>query len=127
VPTRVIVAKFAGAVIVALIAVLVSRRTQLVVGLAGAGGLLAFAVRDLLTRERLRADDRGVTIARVLGRVHVGWPTVERIQVDSRLRLGVRTELLEIDAGDNVFQFSRYDLGVDAAQAAEDLGRLRRA
>jgi hypothetical protein len=127
VPTRVVGTKFALAEIVGLIALLSPQRAQVVVGLAAAVGVLAYAVRDVLTRERLRADDSGVTVARVLGDVHVGWPTVERIQLDSRLRLGVRTELLEIDAGDQVFQFSRFDLGTEPAQAAEDLGRLRRA
>jgi hypothetical protein len=127
VPTRVVVAKFVLAAVVALAALIARDRLQTVVGLAAAAGLLAYAVRDVLTRERLRADDGGVTIARVLGGVHLSWPAVERIQVDSRLRLGARTELLEIDAGDHVFQFSRFDLGVSPAQAAEDLAHLRRA
>ena len=44
-------------------------------------------------------------------RRHVAWPQVERIRVDRRERLGLRSQLLEIDAGTSLHLFSTHELG----------------
>jgi hypothetical protein len=45
--------------------------------------------------------------------------------VDTRSRLGTRSELLEIDVGDTLHLFSGYDLGRPCWEAAEALAALR--
>lgn len=128
VPGRVLAAKIAATVLVALLTLFANDRLQLLVGIAATVALGSYAVRDLLLRERLRADDDGVTVARgYAGHAHLPWSSVERVQVDERMRLGARTELLEIDAGEQIFQFSRFDLGVQPTEAAEAIATVRRA
>jgi len=60
VPTRVVVAKFALAALLALTALLMGNRPQLVIGLLAAVALAAYGLRDVVSRERLRADADGV-------------------------------------------------------------------
>jgi Bacterial PH domain len=92
------------------------------VGLAVAG----FLGRDLLARERLRADASGLVLVRgYAGRRRLSWAEVERVRVDERFRLGAQVRMLEIDAGTDIYLFSRYDLGVDPAEVAIVLAPLR--
>jgi len=94
----------------------------IVVGVVLAG----WAVRDLIAPVRLSADTSGVIL--VVGfarRRHVAWPQIERVRVDRRERLGLRSQLLEIDAGDSLHLFSVHDLGTDPAEVAEALNALR--
>jgi hypothetical protein len=42
---------------------------------------------------------------------------MERVRVDQRLRLGLRTDMLELDAGEELFLLSRYDLGAEPRDA----------
>ena len=89
-------------------------------------GLAGWAVRDLIAPVRLSADTSGVIL--VVGyarRRHVAWPQIERVRVDHRERMGLRSELLEIDAGDSLHLFSVHDLGTDPAEVAEALNALR--
>jgi len=126
VPTRVIVAKFALAALLALIALFMGNRPQVVIGLLAAVALAAYGLRDCVSRERVRADADGVVAVRgYVGRRHLAWSKIERVRVDTRSRLGARTELLELDAGDEIFLFSRFDLGVDPDDAAAALEAVR--
>jgi hypothetical protein len=126
VPGWVLGAKIGVTVLVALLTLFANDRLQLLVGVVATVLLGLYAVRDLLVRERLRADDEGVTVASgYAGRAHLQWSSVERVQVDGRMRLGARTELLEIDVGERIFQFSRFDLGVDPSEAAEAIAAVR--
>ena len=59
------------------------------------------------------------------GRRQLGWAQIEAITVDRRGHRGLRTELLEIDAGDSLHLFSRNDLGADPEDVATMLRALR--
>jgi hypothetical protein len=123
-----VVAKFAAAVVVALVGLLASNRPALVIGLNAAGGLTNYALRDVLARERLRADAEGlVTVRGFAGRHRLAWADVERVRVDAHGRMGTRTQLLEVDAGDHIYLYSRFDLGVDPDEVANALESLRRS
>jgi Bacterial PH domain len=61
------------------------------------------------------------------GRRHLDWPQVEDVRVERRPRLGITTETLEIDAGETLHLFSRYDLGAEPADVAGTLNALRAA
>jgi hypothetical protein len=94
---------------------------------AGAASLLCavYAVRDLAAPRRLSADAEGVTVVTgFAGRRRLGWDQIDAVRVDQRRRLGTRTELLEIDTGDNLYLFSGYDLGVRCDEAAGALARF---
>ena len=65
-------------------------------------GLAGWALRDLIAPVRLAADADGVTVVTGFARRrrHLPWAQIERVRVDRRDRLGLRSEMLEIDAGD---------------------------
>ncbi|MBF9131715.1 PH domain-containing protein [Plantactinospora sp. S1510] len=89
-------------------------------------GLLGWAVRDLVAPVRLAADAGGITVPRgFAGRRHIPWTEVEQISVDSRPRLGLRTETLEIDTGASIHLLSQYDLGVPPTDVAAALQTAR--
>jgi hypothetical protein len=126
VPISVIVGKFAVAAVLALIALIVGVREQVPIGLAAAVGVALYAARDVLARERLAADAHGLTtISGYAGHRHLDWSDMERMSIDSRLRFGARTEILELDIGDHIFLFSRFDLGVPPDEALAALEALR--
>ena len=78
----------------------------------------------MLGRDRLRADAGGVeVVAGLAGRRRLAWSELERIRVDERTRLGVRSDLLELDAGEEIYLFSRYDLGADPQDALRGADR----
>jgi hypothetical protein len=98
---------------------------QLFVAGLAAAFLAGYVLRDLLAPVRLAADDAGVTlVAGFAGRRRLSWSQIERLRVDARTRLGLRTELLEIDSGDNVYFFSSYELGEPCAAVVERLTAL---
>ena len=89
--------------------------------------MVVYGLRDVLARERLRADADGVVAVRgYSGRRHLAWAEIEAVRVDAHQRLGARTELLEIDTGPEIYQFSRYDLGTEPAEALSMLSAVRR-
>ncbi len=61
------------------------------------------------------------------GRRRLSWPEIERVRVDRRERLGLRAELLEVDAGDSLHLFSRNDLGAEPDEVLATLLALRSA
>lgn len=88
----------------------------------------AMALRDILAPVRLTADQNGITVVHgYAGRLRVPWEQIQDIQVDSRTRYGLRSQLLEIDTGENLHVFSRSDLGVSPTEAAAELRRIQRA
>jgi hypothetical protein len=99
---------------------------RLVLAVAVAAALALWAARDLLAPVRLAADAAGVTlVAGFAGRRHLAWSQIEGVRVDTRPRLGIRSETLEIDAGESLHLFSQYDLGAPPAEVAAELQRLR--
>jgi Bacterial PH domain len=122
----VIAGKFVVAVLVAIIALTAGHGVGLWLGLIAAALMAGYGLRDVLGRERLRADANGVRIGTgFAGHRDLPWSRLERVRVDQRLRLGLRTDLLELDAGEELFLLSRYDLGADPHDAYEALSLLR--
>jgi hypothetical protein len=96
------------------------------VGIIAGGGLAVAGVRDLLAPVRLRVDAAGVRVVTgFANHRELGWKELERVRLDTRSRFGVRAELLEIDAGEELYFLSRYDLGVPPADALDRIRELR--
>jgi hypothetical protein len=128
VPGRFTVIKFAVAAVFAIAGVLSRDRAGLIIGLGLGVALAIYAARDLVAPVRLAADKTGVVAVRgYAGRVRLGWADIEVVRVDSRLRLGRRSELLEIDAGELILQYSEYDLGARPTDVERALAHLRPA
>jgi hypothetical protein len=121
------VLKAGGALVFTMLAVFsVGEPVRLAVAGVAALVLAGYALRDLVAPVRLTADVDGVTvISGFAGRSHLPWSQIERVRVDERRRLGTRSELLEIDAGDSLHLFSRYDLDRPCEEVVEALTRLR--
>jgi hypothetical protein len=87
--------------------------------------LLAYVVSDLVFRPRLTASGEGVIIRAPTTRAALPWSDVERIHADTRLRLGLRSTTLEIDAGSTLVVLSRRALGADPETVAELVNAFR--
>lgn len=126
VPRGVMLVKFAVATLLALGTLVVGNESQTLVLLVAAAGVAVYAARDLLTGERLRADGEQVIAVRgYSSRRVLAWSEIERIRVYATSRFGTRSEMLEVDTGDEIFLFSRYDLGVDPEDALRALEAVR--
>ena len=99
------------------------RYTRSLMALAGA--LFLGAVADSAS-VRLTADTTGVTVlAGFARRRHLPWSAVERVRVDRRTHRGLRSETLELDAGDAIYLFSANDLGALPEDVVATLADLR--
>jgi hypothetical protein len=123
------VLKFAGAILFGLAGVAFDDDPlKLTLAALVAAAFTVWGARDVLVPIRVAADAAGVTVvAGFARRRRLPWSAVERVRVDTRPRLGLRTETLEIDAGDSLYLFSAYDLGAPPAEVAEALETLRTA
>lgn len=93
---------------------------------AVAAGLVVWAARDLLLPVRLAADAEGITVvAGFARRRRLPWSQIETVRVDSTVRRGLRSELLEIDAGDAIYLLSASQLGAMPEDVALELADLR--
>jgi hypothetical protein len=122
--------KLAGAAALVLLAVLLGAGDRLGLFLAAAAALvlLVWGVRDLVARERLAADPDGVTVVSgYAGRRRLPWSEIEKVAVDTRTRRGVRSETLEVDTGEAVHVFSRWDLGASPDEVAARLREISRS
>jgi hypothetical protein len=124
VPTWVASAKAAGAVILAVAALLVGDPLARWVGLLAAAVLAVLAARDLALRVRLRVDPEGVELVRGWRRQRIPWSGIERVHIDEKPQRGIRTALLEFDAGEEIFQFGRYDLGADPLTVLDEVATV---
>jgi hypothetical protein len=98
------------------------------VAAVAAAGLAGYAVRDLVFPVRLRADAEGVTLVTgVARRRRLAWSQIERVRLDERHRLGLRTELLEIDTGHEIHLLGENDLGAPPADVLAALAPLLEA
>lgn len=123
IPRRVPAGKLAVAGIVGVVGGFAGAELwQFAVVAAMVAGLAGWAARDLAAPVRLRADPAGLTVVTGFARQRrLGWSQVERVRVDVRRR----SRLLEVDTGEALYLFSRYDLDDDLAEVAGALERLR--
>ncbi|WP_283136878.1 PH domain-containing protein [Rhizohabitans arisaemae] len=85
-------------------------------------GVGALAVRDVVAPVRLAVDGEGLTVVRgFAGRRRIAWDQVKRIRVDVVRRHGLRSELLEIDTGDDVHFLGKHELDAPCGEVAETL------
>lgn len=121
--------KFAGALLLAAVAALSgAERERLLLAGVAALALGAYGLRDLLAPVRVAADAEGVTVVSgYAGHRRIPWREVEHVGLGEHRSLGLRSEVLEIDAGESLHLFSRYDLGVPCSEVAETLEGLRRS
>jgi hypothetical protein len=122
------VTKVLGAVAVIVLAVAFGRRdpVQWFLAIAAAIGLAAWAARDLIAPVRLAADPDGVTVVvGFAGHRRLAWAQIAHVRMDRRERLGLRSNLLELDAEDNIYLFSVHDLGADPEDVLRSMLELR--
>jgi hypothetical protein len=122
------VTKVLGVVAVLVLAVAFAGRDPVRWSLAVvvALALAVWTVRDLIAPVRLAADAGGVTVLTGFARRrHLPWAQIERVRVDQRSHHGLRSELLELDAGESIFLFSAHELGALPEEVATALGDLR--
>jgi len=94
-------------------------------GLAAAA-LLGWATRDVLVPVRLAVDPEGLTVVSgFAGRRRLPWSQVAEIRVDQRTRLGRSNAALEVDAGETLHLFGRFDLDADPVEVAAELREAR--
>lgn len=125
VPRRVPTGKLAIAAVVAAVGALAATGpAQYGAAALVVAGLAGWAVRDLVAPVRLAADGQGVTVVTGFARrTRLAWSQVDRVRVDVRRR----SRLLEVDAGEQLYLFSRYDLDADLDEVAGTLQLLRSA
>ncbi|TDB98932.1 PH domain-containing protein [Micromonospora fluostatini] len=124
VPPMVPVVKAAGAVGLLLLGLLLDDGDRVRLALAGliAAGLLGWAAPDLLVPVRLAVDPDGIVVQRRFGGwIRLPWAAIETIDLDRRSRRGLATELVEIDAGDSLHLFGRYDVDAPLDEVVEEL------
>ncbi|NYH44014.1 hypothetical protein HNR22_003741 [Micromonospora jinlongensis] len=128
VPSSLPAAKLAGAVLLVALGLLFADGdpVRLVVAILAAVAVAVWAVRDLVVPVRLAVDPAGLTVIHgFAGRRLLPWSAVEAIAVDRRPRLGLTSETLEIDAGNSLHLFGRYDLGATPEEVAAALRAAR--
>lgn len=125
VPVRIPVGKLIVVGVLALLAVVATSGPWQVAGAAVAAvAVAAWALRDLLLPVRLAADDEGLTMVTGLAsRKRLSWSQVDRVRVDVRRR----SRMLEVDVGETLYLFSRYDVDADLDEIAARLEHLRLA
>lgn len=86
--------------------------------------LLGYAVTDLVFWPRVTATADGLQIKAPTGSAHLAWSEVDSVRADTRLRFGLRSTSLEIDAADRLHVFSRRALGADPEDVATMIAAL---
>ena len=89
--------------------------------------LAAYVVSDLVFSPRLVASAGGIVVNAPLTRVRLGWDQVDEIRADTRLRHGLRSTTLEIDAGPVLAVLSRRALGAEPVEVADLVEAFRPA
>lgn len=99
---------------------------RLTLAVLAAAALLVWAARDLLVPVRLAVDPEGLTVVSgFAGRRRLPWSQVAEIRVDQRARLGRSNAALEVDAGETLHLFGRFDLDADPVEVAAQLRAAR--
>lgn len=118
-----VVLKFVGAIAFAIIPqILGLNSASRLFGLGMCLVLAIYAFRDVAAPIRLSADAEGLTVIHgYAGHRRLAWSQIDRIRVDSRRR----AEFLEVDSGETLHLFSRYDLSMPPTEALATLEKIR--
>jgi hypothetical protein len=81
--------------------------------------LAGYAGTDAICRPRLVADATGLRVRTPGAFVMLAWPQVDAVRADVRMRHGLRSVALEIEAGERLIVLSRRTLGTDPERAAD--------
>ncbi|MCI4063259.1 PH domain-containing protein [Micromonospora sp. R77] len=130
VPRVLPVAKLIGAALLVALGLLLADGDPVRPVVAGvvAALLAGWAARDLVAPVRLAVDPGGITVAHgFAGRRRLPWSQVEAITVARRSHRGLTSETLEIDAGESLHLFGRYDLDAPLDEVAGTLHAARDA
>ena len=122
------VTKGMGAVAVLVLAAAFAGRDSIRWALAAVVSvtLAGWALRDLVAPVRLAADATGVTVVTGFARRrHLPWSQIERVRVDRTTRRGLRSEVLELDAGESIYLLGAHELGALPEEVAAALSDLR--
>jgi hypothetical protein len=84
----------------------------------GAVLLLTYVASDLVFSPRLVASSTGLIINAPLTRARLTWDQIDSVRAETRLRRGLRSTTLEVDAGGVLAVFSRRALGAEPGDAA---------
>ncbi|WP_375484524.1 PH domain-containing protein [uncultured Jatrophihabitans sp.] len=117
----------AGLVVAVVVALVAADGPGRLIAAVAAVVLGAYAVGDLVFSPRLTADAQGLVVRSPATRARLPWADVEHVRADTRLRLGLRSTTLEIDAGPVLVVLSRRAIGADPEQAAGLINALRPA
>jgi hypothetical protein len=120
----VISAKGVAAMVLGLVTLAGTDRIVRWVALLATLFVAALAVRDWVLRVRVEADADGVDLVQGLRRRHFTWSQIEQITIYDRRARGIRAELLEFDAGDDILQFGRNELGISPYTALDAVAAL---
>ncbi|SCE71697.1 PH domain-containing protein [Micromonospora viridifaciens] len=130
VPVVLPVAKLVGALVLIALGLLFADGDliRLVLAELAAAVLAGWAARDLVAPVRLSVDAEGISVRQgFAGWRRLPWPAVEAVRVERRTRRGLTAETLEIDAGESLHLFGRYDLDAPLDEVAEVLREARAA
>lgn len=108
-----------GALIALLVALVTTDPPGRLLTLLAALVLALYVVSDLVFSPRLVASATGLVVRSPFTRARLPWADVEDVRADTRLRHGLRSTTLEIDAGAVLVVLSKRALGADPEEAAE--------
>lgn len=114
-----------GVVVAAGAALLAGNGPGRLLALVAVVVLAAYAIGDVVFTPRLEADAEGLRIRTPSTRARLAWADVEQVRADSRLRLGLRSTTLEIDAGAVLVVLSRRAINADPEEAADLVNAFR--
>jgi hypothetical protein len=115
--------KIAGMLALAVAAAVLGWHDRGAILMVGIGVVVlgGYAARDLLAPVRVAADLDGLTvIGGFASRHRLTWDQIERVRVDERVRFGRRAQLLEIDAGAELYLFGQAELGGPTCEQVAD-------
>jgi Bacterial PH domain len=115
----------AGAILVGAYALVTSDPEGRLLLVGAALLLAAYSITDLVFWPRITVEVAGLTLRTPVLRARMGWADVEDIRVDERVRFGVTSRTLEIDAGPRLVVLSRRALGVDPREAYTRISAYR--
>lgn len=115
----------AGLVLAMITAASLGNPTQMTIMGLGTAVLLVLALRDVIVPVRLAADAEGIRVVRGFATLdRVAWADIERIRVDTRIRLSSTSRLVEIDTGETLYLLGASELGAPVDEVVQTLLRM---